>query len=129
MTYTIVKDEKLIEAAATSAQGRQFWTGGRLADALGHLKIHPEDVCMVRYSTGGQGGAEEEKIVLLGGPIPSRTLVDVTNHDFSYIADSFDVGEMTNLVQEWFLKDFQKEGEFELFVLSQEQLYYFNLSF
>mmetsp|Transcript_12355 Transcript_12355/g.27054 ORF Transcript_12355/g.27054 Transcript_12355/m.27054 type:complete len:1420 (-) Transcript_12355:239-4498(-) len=100
IVYTIVKNEILAKKATVSAQGRQFWTGGCIKEAYQHLKSHPNDVCMVRY---------KDSIVLLGGPIPQGNLVDVTDHDFSYVADSFDIGEMTSLVKLWFTKDFNKE--------------------
>ncbi|CAB9512758.1 expressed unknown protein [Seminavis robusta] len=103
--YEIVKDPNLIKKAAASAYGRSFRTGGRLEDALQHLQQHPNDVCMVRLDV--DSGADR-KVVLLGGPIPSRTLLDVSDHDFSSVADSFDVGEMTSLVEQWFKKDFGK---------------------
>jgi hypothetical protein len=102
-TFSIVKNDKLAQTAACSVQGRKFWTGGRIEDAQVHLILHPNDVCMVRYHA--------DKIVLLGGPIPKSTLVDVTDHDFANIADSFDVGEMTSLVEQWFQKDFNKQGK------------------
>lgn len=101
-SYHVVKNQDLVKKAAESAPGRQFWTGGRLEGALEHLKAHPNDVCMVRH---------DGLIVLLGGPIHRGTLVDVTEHDFSNIADSFDVGEMTSLVEQWFKKDFDKQGK------------------
>lgn len=68
-----------------------------MEDARAHLKTHPNDVCMVRCQASV---GENSKIVLMGGPIPEGTLVDVTDHDFRYIADSFDVGEMTSLVEQ-----------------------------
>lgn len=95
--FTVVKDDSLVQKAATSAQGRLFWTGGRLEDALEHLIHHEDDVCMARC---------DNLIVMLGGPIPDKVLVDVTEYDFSHIADSFDVGEMTSMVEQWFQKDF-----------------------
>ena len=64
-------------------------------DAARHLEENPNDVCLVRWQ-------EKQINVLLGGPIPKQTLLDVTDHDFSYIKDSFDVGEMTSLVEQWF---------------------------
>ena len=111
----IIQDEHLIKAATSSAEGRQFWTGGRLEDAMEHLQHNPNDVCMVRLfqpqnDRGESAAAKTSKIVLLGGPIPQDTLLDVTNRDFSDIADSFDVGEMTNLVVQWFQNDFKKQG-------------------
>lgn len=116
----IIQSQQLVQSATAPSsrqqQGRQFWTGGRLLDALEHLKAHPDDVCMARLSK------EEAKdhhdyattassiLVLLGGPIPSDTLVDVTDHDFSYVADSFDVGEMTRMTTQWFQKTHEKQS-------------------
>ena len=99
--YSIVTDEALRDKATTPAQGRLYWTGSQLDDAKQHLAHRPNDVCMVRH---------DNSVVLLGGPIPDGMLVDVTNHDFSDAADSFDVGEMTRLVELWFRKDFDKQG-------------------
>jgi len=105
--YKMIKHEKLIKSAAFPAVGRKFWTGGCFEDAQEHLESHPNDVCMVRY---------QDKIVLMGGPIESKdVLLDVTDHDFSGTADSFDVGEMTSLVEQWFQNDFNKKGKVFLF--------------
>lgn len=98
--FSIVQDDTLRKMATTPAQGRLFWTGGRIEEANKHLRLFPNDVCMVRHNNS---------IVLLGGPIPKGKLLDVTRHDFSDTADSFDVGEMTSLVDQWFKKDFDKE--------------------
>ena len=99
--FSIVQDDTLRKMATTPVQGRLFWTGGRIEEANKHLTLCPNDVCMVRHN---------DLIVLLGGPIPKGKLLDVTRHDFSDTADSFDVGEMTSLVEQWFKKDFDKEG-------------------
>jgi hypothetical protein len=104
--FQIIRDDKLVKRAASSVQGRKFWTGGRIEDAQEHLTLHPHDVCMVRY----QDDCDKTKIVLLGGSIEKHVLLDVTDYDFSGAADSFDVGEMTSFVEQWFQKDFDKQG-------------------
>lgn len=99
-SYVVVKDETLASAAASSMLGRHFWTGGGIADATEYLKNNRGDVCMVRHNG---------KKVLIGGPIPDGTAVDVSNKNFSHVADSFDVGQMTAHVVAWFKTDFSKD--------------------
>ena len=96
-SYKIIRDEGLVKAAATPDQGRQFCTCGSVEDATRHIQDNPNDVCMVRFWQ-----QETQRIVMLGGPIPRGALLDIDGYDFSHIRDSFDVGEMTKLVEQWF---------------------------
>lgn len=96
----VIQDRELVRLAVKSKQGREFYTTFHIEDAQSYLNEKPHDVCMARY----QG-----KKVLLGGPIPSGNAVDVTNETFSFVADAFDVGQMTTLVQKWFKDDFSKD--------------------
>mmetsp|Transcript_8496 Transcript_8496/g.18322 ORF Transcript_8496/g.18322 Transcript_8496/m.18322 type:complete len:1492 (-) Transcript_8496:1169-5644(-) len=89
----------LLQNATTSAEGRQFWTGTSIQQQQQQQQdVGSQDVGLVRTT--------QQQLWLLGGPIPTGTALNVTNHDFSAWADSFDVGEMTNMVKQWFQKDF-----------------------
>ena len=100
-SYTVVRDSKLQRIATSANEGRKFWTGPCVNDALKHLQSFPNDVCLVPY--------QDKKKVMLGGPIPAGTLLDVTGENFALFADSFDVGEMSELTKEWFQNTFDQQ--------------------
>ena len=52
---------------------------------------------------------EKRKLVLLGGPIPFGTLVDVTNRNLAVYGDLLDIGEMPALAREWFKKEHNQD--------------------
>jgi hypothetical protein len=112
--YKVATNPELARRAASSLQGRRFMTAGRVQDAVAHLAQYENDVCLFRTSTTSHsssphdGGTPTTMKLLIGGPIPAGTALDVTTEDFNYAADSFDVGQMTSLVKEWFYEDFKK---------------------